>query len=112
MAWDLAQRVPVHATSTYWLVPGAKNLCMVATTPKSPAISFACTSSSRALRRGIMHTSLDTISGRRTMVGITPDGTHSALIQSGALTTSVRVRHGRFVLRDSVALPPDQVTLR
>lgn len=112
MAWDLAQRVPVHATSTYWLVPGAKDLCMVATTPKSPAISFACTSSSRALRRGIVHTSLDTISGRRTMVGITPDGTHSALIQSGALTTSVRVRHGRFVLRDSVALPPDQVTLR
>lgn len=112
MAWDLAHRVPVHATSTYWVVPGAKNLCMVATTPKSSAIGFACTSASRALRHGIMNTSLDAISGRRTMVGITPDGTHSALIQSGALTTSVRVRHGRFVLRDSVALPPDQVTLR
>jgi hypothetical protein len=46
------------------------------------------------------------------MVGVTPDGTRSALIQSGALTTSVRVRYGRFVLHDSVALPPDQVTLR
>lgn len=112
MAWDLAHRVPVHETSTYWLVPGAKNLCMVATAPKSPAINFACTSVSQALRRGIAYTSLNTISGRRTMVGVTPDGTHFALIQSDALTTSVRVRHGRFVLRDSVALPPDQVTLR
>jgi hypothetical protein len=112
MVWELAHRVPVHATSTYWLVPSAKHLCMVATTPTSPAISFACTSAGRALRRGVMNTSLDKISGRRTMVGVTPDGTHSALIQSGALTTSVRVRHGIFVLRDSVALPPDQVTLR
>lgn len=112
MAWDLAHRVPVHATSAYWLVPGAKKLCMVATTPKSPAISFACTSASRALRHGIMSTSLDRISHRRTMVGVTPDGTRSALIRSGASTISVRVRHGRFVHRDSVALPPDQVTLR
>lgn len=112
MAWDLAHRVPVHATGAYWLVPGTKKLCMVATTPKSPAISFACTSASQALRHGIMNTSLDRISGRRTMVGVTPDGARSALIQSGALTTSVRVRHGRFMHRDFVALPPDQVTLR
>lgn len=112
MAWDLAQRVPVQGTNAYWLVPGAKKLCIVATTPKSPAISFACTSASRALRRGIMNTSLNRITRRRTMVGVTPDGTRSALIQSGVLTSSVRVRHGLFVLRDSVALPPDQVTLR
>ncbi len=112
MAWDLAHRVPVHGTNAYWLVPGAKKLCIVSTTPKSRAISFACTSASQALRRGIMSTSLNRITRRRTMVGVTPDGTRSALIQSGALTTSVRVRHGLFVLRDSVALPPDQVTLR
>jgi hypothetical protein len=112
MSWSLARRVPVSATSAYWLVPGVENLCVVATIPKSPTIGSVCASTGEALRHGIANTSLDPTSGRRIIVGVVPKGTRAVIVRSGNLTTSVRVRHGHFVLRDSVSLPPDQMTLR
>lgn len=112
MSWNLARRVPVPTTSSYWLVPGAGGLCIVATAPESPAIGTVCASANQALRHGIANTSLDTISGKRIIVGVVPTGTHTVVVRSGASTTSVRVRHGLFVLRDSVSSPPDQLTLR
>lgn len=112
MSWSLARRVPVSETSTYWLVPGAKDLCVVATTPMSPAIGTVCTSVNQALRHGIANTSLDPISGRRIIVGVVPEGTRTVLVRSGTSTASVQARHGHFVLRDSVSLPPDQLILR
>lgn len=112
MSWSLARRIPVPATSTYWLVPGAGDLCVVATTPKSPAIGAVCASASEALRHGIANTSLEPVSGRRTIVGVAPKGTRAVLVRSGTSTTAVRVRHGRFMLRDSVSSPPDQLVLR
>lgn len=112
MSWSLARRVPVSATSTYWLVPGVEDLCVVATTPKSPTIGTVCASAGEALRHGIANTSLDPTSGRRIIVGVVPRGTRTVLIRSGSLTTSARVRSGHFVLRDLVASPPDRVTLR
>ena len=112
MRWRLARRVPVSLPGTYWLVPGAEGLCIVATTPRSPAIGTVCARVDQALRHGIANTSLDPVSGRRTIVGVAPDGTRTVLVRSGTWTTSVHVRHGNFVLRDSVSLPPDRLTLR
>lgn len=112
MSWSLARRVPVSAASTYWLVPGVENLCVVATTPKSSTIGTVCASTGEALRNGIANTSLDPTSGRRIIVGVVPKGTRTVLIRSGSLTASARVHRGHFVLRDSVASPPDRVTLR
>jgi hypothetical protein len=112
MSWSLARRVPVSATSAYWLVPGVENLCVVATTPKSPTIGTVCASTGEALRHGIANTSLDPTSGRRIIVGVVPKGTRTVIVRSGNLTASVRVRHGHFVLRDSVSSPPDRMTLR
>jgi hypothetical protein len=112
MRWSLARRVPVSLPGTYWLAPGVEDLCIVATTPKSPSVGTVCASINQALRHGIANTSLDPISGRRIIVGVVPKGTRTVLVRSGTSTTSVRVRHGRFVLRDSISSPPDQLTLR
>ena len=97
---------------TYWLAPGTRDLCIVATTPGSQAVGTVCTAITEALRHGIANTSLDPTAGRRTIVGVAPDGTSSVLVRSGTSATSVRVRHGSFVLRDAVPAPPDQLMLR
>jgi hypothetical protein len=112
MSWHLARRVPLPLPDTYWLAPGVGHLCIVATSPESPAVGTVCAEVDQALRHGVTNTSLDPISGRRTIVGVVPDGTRSVLIRSGVSTAAVRVRQGSFVLRDSVSAPPDQVTLR
>ena len=112
MSWRLARRIPVSLPGTYWLVPGARDLCVVATTPKSPAVGTVCASINQALHHGIANTLLDPISGKRIIVGAVPRGTRAVLVQSGSSTTSVRVHHGRFVLRDSLSSPPDKLTLR
>ncbi len=112
MSWNLARRIPVSLPGMYWLVPGVNDLCIVATIPRSPAVGTVCASVDQALRHGVANTSLDPSSGRRTIVGVAPNGAHTVLIQSGTSTTSVSVHDGRFVLRDSVPSPPDQLTLR
>jgi hypothetical protein len=112
MSWNLARRIPVSLPGAYWLVPGTEDLCIVATTPGSPAVGTVCASIGQALRHGIANTSLDPDSGRRTIVGVAPKGTRAVLVRSGPSTTSVHVRDGSFVLRDSVASPPDRLTLR
>ena len=112
MSWSLARRVPVSLQGTYWLVPGSEDLCVVATNPESPAVGTVCASVNQALHHGIANTSLDPTSGKRIIVGVVPDGTRTVLVRSGTSATSVRVRHGRFVLRDSVSSSPDLLILR
>jgi hypothetical protein len=112
MNWSLARRVPVSLPGTYWLSPGSEDLCIVATNPGSPAVGTVCASVNQALRHGIANTSLDPISGKRIIVGVVPNGTRTVLVRSDTSTTSVLVRHGNFMLRDSVSSPPDQLTLR
>jgi hypothetical protein len=110
--WNLARRIPVSLPGTYWLVPGVANICVVVTAPGSPSVGAGCASVSQALHHGIASTSLNRISGRRVMVGVVPTGTRTVIVRSGATTSSVRALHGTFVLRDSVAAPPDVLTLR
>lgn len=109
--WNLARQVPVSLPGAYWLAPGTDHLCVVATTPDSPAVGTVCATIDQALRDGVANTSLDP-TGKRLIVGVAPDGTRSARIRSRNSTASVRVRDGRFVHRDSVDAPPDKVTLR
>ena len=110
--WDLARRIPVSLTGKYWLVPGAEKLCVVAMTPRSPNVGAVCASVTQALHHGIASTLLDPTSGRRVIVGVVPAGTRTVLVRSGATSSSVPALHGHFVLRDSVAAPPDELTLR
>lgn len=112
MDWSLARRVPVSVPGAYWLVPGTKDLCIVGTTPESPAVGTVCASVSQALRHGVANTSLDPISGRRIIVGVAPKGTRTVLIRSGTSIASVRVDHGSFVLRDAASSPPDLLIVR
>jgi hypothetical protein len=113
MRWDLARRVPVALPGRYWLAPGVRDLCIVATSPDSPAIGTVCASADQALRQGIANTSVDQASGRRVIVGVAPDGARSVLVRTGPSTASARVRrHGSFVLSDSASAPPDTLTPR
>lgn len=110
--WALARQVPVDSPGRYWLVPGADNLCLVGTIPGSPIVGTLCANVDQAVRHGIANTSLDPTSGKRIIVGVAPAGTRAVMVRSGSSTTSVRVRSGHFLLRDSVASPPDLLTLR
>lgn len=110
--WNLARRIPGSLPGRYWLVPGIANICVVARTPESPAVGAVCATVDQALHHGIASTSLDPISGRRVIVGVVPIGTRAVLVRSGATTSSVRVVRGHFILRDSAAVPPDELTLR
>jgi hypothetical protein len=110
--WNLARRIPVSLPGKYWLVPGTDNICVVAMASGSPSVGAVCASVTQALHHGVASTSLNPASGKRIMVGVVPNGIHTVFVQSGAKTSSVRAVHGRFVLRDSVAAPPDELTLR
>lgn len=112
MRWDLARRIPVSLPGAYWLAPGTEALCIVATTPESPAVGTVCAKVNQALRQGVTNASLDPTSGRRVILGVVPDGTRTALVRTDAATASASVHRGSFVLRDSVDGPPDEVTLR
>jgi hypothetical protein len=107
-----AQRVPVSVPGTYWLTPGRKNVCMVATSPGTPVIGTVCATVAQALKHGIANTTLDRATGRRVIVGVVPDGTRSVVVKSRGSSESAPVRDGRFVLRDRVDEPPNVVILR
>lgn len=110
--WNLARRIPVSLPGRYWLVPGAANICVIAKTPESPSPAAVCASVAQAVRHGVANTSLNPISGKRIIVGVVPTGTRVVLVRSGEVTSPVRAFNGHFVLRDSVAAPPDELTLR
>lgn len=110
--WNLARRIPVSAPSTYWLVPGASNMCVVRTIPGSPSVGAVCASVTQALHHGVANASLDPTSGRRIIVGVVPVGIRVVLVRSGTQTSSAHAFQGSFVLRDSVGAPPDEMTLR
>jgi hypothetical protein len=112
MSWSLAREIPTPFPGSYWLAPGLNHLCIVATNPQSRSIGTVCTTINRALRHGIANTSLDPVARRRVIVGVVPQGTRAVLLQSGEEITSVKVHHGRFMLRDAVPAPPDRLTLR
>jgi hypothetical protein len=109
---SLAQRVPVSVPGKYWLTPGRKDVCMVATSPGTPVIGTVCATVAQALRHGIANTSLDRATGRRTIVGVVPDGTRSVVVKSRGSSEPVPVRDDQFVLRDRVDEPPNLVVLR
>jgi hypothetical protein len=110
--WNLARRIPVSLSGKYWLVPGADNICVVAKTPGSLSVDAVCASVTQALHHGVASTSLNPTSGRRVIVGVVPTGTRTVLVRSGAAISSARAFHGHFSLHDSVAAPPDELTLR
>lgn len=112
ISWKLARRIPVTFPSTYWLVPGIADVCVVVKTPGSPAVGAVCATVTQALNHGIASTTLDPNSGSRVIVGAVPTGTRTVIVRSGAQTSSVRALHGRFALRDSVSAPPDVLMLR
>lgn len=112
MRWSLARLMPVVLPGRYWLVPGARDLCLVATTPESPAVGTVCASIGQALQHGVANTSLNRGSGERIVVGAVPDGTRAVVIRSGDSTASATVHRGSFVQRDTLLVPPSQVSLR
>lgn len=112
ISWKLARRIPVSLIGNYWLVPGARKICVVAAAPGSASVGAVCASVTQALHHGVASTSLDPASGRRVIVGAVPTQIRSVIVRSGTVTTSASAFHGHFVLCDTVAVPPDELTLR
>jgi hypothetical protein len=108
----LAEPVSVPVPGAYWLTPGRRDICMVATSPGTPVIGTVCATVAQALRHGIANTTLDRSTGRRTIVGVVPDGTSSVIVKSRGSSEVVPVRDSHFVLRDRVDEPPNVVILR
>ncbi len=111
MAWNLARRVPVSAPGRYWLVPGDRYLCLVDVLPGSPTIGTVCATVGQALHHGIVNTSVDPTTKRRTMVGVVPNGTRSVVVRTGGSDAPAPVRDGYFVVSDSIVKPPTEVIL-
>jgi hypothetical protein len=112
LRWNLARRIPVSLPRKYWLVPGIGNICVVTMAPRSSAAGAVCASVTQALHHGVASTTLNPASGRRSIVGVVPDGINTVIVRSGTKISSTTATHGRFVLHDSVAAPPDELTLR
>jgi hypothetical protein len=109
--WRQARLIPIGGPYRYWLVPGTKDLCIVAAGRDGPSRGVTCGAIAHALRHGIMYTELEANCGGRTLVGIVPDGVRRATILSKKSRTSAKVRGGAFVARDSYCGPPDRVIL-
>lgn len=112
MRWSEPRRVPVSVPGNYWLVPGTRNVCIVARPTSSPSVAIVCAPIRQALRHGIADTSIEFRPAGRTIVGVAPDGVRSVSIRCPKATAKVRVRRdGLFTLRDARAEGPETFLL-
>jgi hypothetical protein len=118
MNWGLAQRMPVPAPGSYWLVPGAGYLCIVDRTPASAGIGTVCATTGQALTRGLAtiaiprRTAITPGGTSRLIVGVAPDRARDVDVHTRHVVVSAPVVNGLFVRRDAVAAPPDFLSLR
>lgn len=114
----LAQRIPVTAPGSYWLVPGIDSLCIVSEVPWAPGIATICARTQQAIKHGsgtiTFIPAQQTPAGMptRLLVGIAPDDAHTALVRTRGSVAAVPVLNGVFVLRDSLRVPSDSIELR
>jgi len=114
----LAQRIPVTVPGSYWLVPGIGQLCVVSEVPWTPGIGTICTRTQNAIKHGsgtmtfIPAKQAPAGMPTRLLVGIAPDGTHTAVVHTKGSIAVVPVVNGVFVLRDSQHGPSDSIDLR
>ena len=114
----LAQRIPVTAPGSYWLVPGIGSLCIVSEVPGTPGIATICASTQGVIKHGsgtiTFMPAKQAPAGMptRLLVGIAPDDAHTALVHTKSSVAAVPVINGVFVLRDSQRGPSDSIELR
>jgi hypothetical protein len=114
--WRLAQRIPVALPGAYWLVPGNGYLCVVA--QEGMGVGTTCAPTSEAVEHGIASITVTPpgpashIPPSRLIVGVAPDGAREVLVHTHGAIATVPVVDEVFVLRDSVAAPPDFLTVR
>ena len=114
----LAQRIPVTAPGSHWLVPGIGHLCVVSDVPWNPGIVAICTRTQQVIKHGtgtitFMPTRFaPTGMPTRLLVGIAPDDARTALVHTKGSVAAVPVVNGVFVLRDSLRGPSDSIELR
>jgi hypothetical protein len=115
MNWKLAQKVPIPLQGSFWLIPGRHILCFLHAETIHEA-SSTCAPTKAALRHGVTIASLREAragtQAKRLIVGVVPDGTAEAVIHTGGTASSRAIAHHLFVLRDSVKLPPNVISLR
>ncbi len=119
MNWDLAQRIPVAQRGTFWLVPGNRHLCIVQRgSLGSPGVGTTCARTSQAVGHGIANIAVrrapfgSSTGQARLIVGVAPDGAREVLVHTRGSVATAPVAGTAFVLRDSIAAPPDVLTLR
>jgi hypothetical protein len=119
MNWRLAQRIPVVLPGSYWIVPGDRYLCIVARAdPASPGVGTTCARTAQAIEHGIAAVTIAParpaarVAPSRLIVGVTPDGTRTVLVHTHEAVAKVPVVDTVFVRHDSIAAPPDLLTLR
>lgn len=116
LSWKLAQRIPVTLPGAYWLVPGDGYLCVVA--QESMGVGTTCAPTAEAVQHGIASITITPlrpapgIRPSRLIVGVAPDGAREVLVHTHGAVATVPVVDEVFVLRDSVAAPPDFFALR
>lgn len=119
MNWTLAQRIPVNLPGDYWLVPGNGHLCIVDRgSLGSPAVGTTCARTQDAIAHSVASITITApdpaarVPAARLVVGVTPDGAREVQVHSARSVTTSLVVGTTFVLRDSVALPPDFLSWR
>jgi hypothetical protein len=119
MNWNLAQRILVTLPGTFWLVPGNHHLCIVQQgSLGSPGVGTTCAQTSQAIEHGIANITIkrapfgSSVGQSRLIVGMAPGGTRKVLVHTRGSVATVPVAGEVFVLRDSIAAPPDILTLR
>ena len=117
--WRLAQRIPVTLPGAYWLVPGNGYLCVVAMESLgTPGVSTTCAPTAHAVGHGIASIAISPPKpassgpGSRLIVGVAPDRTREIRVHTHGSVETTPVLEGIFVVRDSLAAPPDLLTLR
>lgn len=119
MNWTLAQRLPVNLSGAYWLVPGNGHLCIVDQgSLGNPAVGTTCARTARALARGIAsitiarpNASAHTVQSRL-IVGVAPDGAREVQVHTRGTVVTTSVAGTIFVVRDTLAAPPDRLSWR
>lgn len=117
--WKLAQHLPTGIPQQVWAVPGNHFICLISLQRDRwhrPSGGAVCSPTRKAHSVGVQVTFLNepdtgATSRSRTIVGVAPRQTHAVVVHTLGSDTRIPVEAGVFLVNDTVANPPDRVTL-
>lgn len=106
--WGKSQRISYNKLMTRWLVPGERQVCLLAQ-KRAAALSASCSPPASLLTEGLMLVTISPTSrtrDHRHVFGVVPRWASQVLIRTGRMTSTLSVHRGIMSGADRAVEPP------